>query len=674
MINYPPCKMACPIQTDAREYIQLIAERRFAEAFASIKRLNPLPRVCGRICPHPCESACKRGQIEAPIAIAALKRFAADGPWAADHQAPLAKTDTGHQVAVVGSGPAGLAAAHDLALLGHQVTIFEALPVLGGMLQLGVPAYRLAKDVLGEEIQAILDLGVKVKTGVKIGEKITLSELLDTGYGAVFVAIGAHSDRRLGIPGEQELEGVVSAVSFLRAVNQGDDQVVGKKAAVVGGGNTAVDSARTLRRLGAETVHIVYRRSRDEMPAASEEIEEAIDEGIDMAYLTSPVKIHGENGWVVALECVKNALGKPDESGRRRPEPMAGSEFSLDVDMVVAAVGQAPDSVCLGDGAGFLDKRQMICVKDFATMETNLPGVFAGGDAVTGPATAIKAIAAGKQAAVSIDRYLKGEPLPGAKASQAPELPKLPDSIVEKTRSFERAHKDSLQRDDRLAGFDEVERVYPEQRAVQEALRCLHCYLNARVDQEKCIACLTCVRVCPLGIPTFGKMGEIAIDPFQCQACGMCVVECPVQAIDIGLDSRRDLTRKLKARLDPLDRPDPSILVFFDLHGDFDSVEVEDLKKDFPNVLPLMVFGVRRIDVIDILNAFYYGADAVLIAMCSEDRDPFPEVREKVKARAAWARTLLEAAGISGDRLEVCNMSEKGLLDKNVVNGLVALS
>jgi NADPH-dependent glutamate synthase beta subunit-like oxidoreductase len=345
-ISYPPCKAACPILTDAREYIQLIAERRYEEAFDSIRKLNPFPGVCGRICTHPCETACKRGQVEEPIAIAALKRFASDGPWTDQYKAVVPEKATGHKVAVVGSGPAGLSAAQDLALLGHQVTILEALPVLGGMLRVGVPEYRLPKDVLDDEIQAIIDLGVEVKTGVRIGRDVKLTDLFGQGYKAVFMGIGAHKDRKLGVPGEDELAGVVSAVLFLRQVNQGERPELGKKVAVIGGGNTAIDSARSALRLGAEAVHMVYRRSGEEMPAAEEEIEEAVHEGVQISYLTSPIEILGKDGKVSGLKCIKNELGEPDASGRRSPKPVAGSEFTLDVDMLIAAIGQAPE-VCL---------------------------------------------------------------------------------------------------------------------------------------------------------------------------------------------------------------------------------------------------------------------------------------------------------------------------------------
>lgn len=673
---FPPCKLACPILTDVREYVQLIAERRFEEAYVSIRKLNPLPRICGRICTHPCEAACKRGQVDEPIAIAALKRFASDRAWKDSNDTTLPDKSNGHKVAVVGSGPAGLAAAHDLAHLGHHVTIFEALPVLGGMLRVGVPAYRLPKDVVDEEIQAILGLGVEVKTGVRIGEEINFTDLSEQGYKAVFVAIGAHKDQKLGIAGENEFEGVVSAVSFLRAVNQGQNPKTGRKVAVIGGGNTAVDSARCLLRMGAETVHaetvhIVYRRSGDEMPAAKEEIEEAVHEGVQIAYLTSPLEILGQDGKVSALKLMKNELGEPDASGRRSPKPVPGCEFTLDVDMVIAAIGQTPDSSLVADKLELTERRKRIIVKGPYTLVTTQPGVFAGGDAVTGPATVVEAISAGKRAAISIDLYLRGEPLPTIEPAEEVEREKLSSTLIEKTGKFARCGKISLPMDDRLKGFDEVGAVLSEEVATKEALRCLHCFLGARIDKEKCISCLTCVRVCPLGIPTTSKMGEITIDPFACQACGMCVLECPVWAIDISLNPRDEIAREIEKAMAESEHPGTAIVGFFDLHGNFRSTDVKSLRQDHPNILPVMVFGLRRIDTCDILKAFESGADGVVLAGGPPDTDPFPETADRVKRRIDHARTLLDALGIDRARLEVCDMPEQGIVDKDLIEGLM---
>jgi len=665
---HPPCKLACPIHTEAREYVQLIAQRRFEEAYSSIKELNPLPRVCGRICTHPCEGACKRGQVDEPIAIAALKRFASDGPWRGRRDAVLAAEPTGHKVAVIGSGPAGLSAAHDLALLGHHVTIFEALPVLGGMLRVGVPAYRLPKDVVDEEIEAIADLGVVMKTGVRIGEAIKVSDLFDQQYGAVFVAVGAHKDRKLDITGADAFEGVVSAVAFLQRSNEGQDPKVGRQVAVIGGGNTAVDSARSALRWGADTVHMLYRRSKDEMPAAPAEIEEACGEGVHLSVLTSPIEILGEEGKVTALRCMENRLGEPDASGRRRPEPVRGSEFILDVDMVIAAIGQAPESSFLAQELELDQKSHRIITKDAGA--TARPGMFAGGDAVTGPATAIQAIAAGKEAAHAIDRYLRQESPPALDPIGPDERARVSSAVIEKTRTFERAEKICAPMDRRLEGFEEVESVLTEDRAIQEALRCLHCCLGAKIDKDKCVSCLTCVRVCPLQIPKASKMGEITIDPFDCQACGMCALECPVQAIDMDLHPRGDIVVEMTAAMSKSARPDPLMVGFFDLHGNFVPRDMERLRQDHPNVLPVMVFGLRRIDTVDILNAFELGAQAVFLAACPLENDPFPETREGVQQRMARTTDLLNAVGLDGGRLAMCDMPEQGPVDKAFIKDL----
>jgi putative selenate reductase YgfK subunit len=660
--DWPPCRLACPILTDAREYIQLIAERRFEEAFAAIRKQNPLPGICGRICTHPCEVSCKRGQVDEPIAIATLKRFAADGSRKDEYEAQPNES-TGHNVAVIGSGPAGLSAAHDLALLGHHVTIFEVLPVLGGMLRVGVPSYRLPKDVLNEEIKAILDLGIEVKTGVRISDKIKIADLFDQGYKAVFLAIGAHKDRKLGIPGEDEFEGVVSAVSFLRDVSEKRNPKVGKKVAVVGGGNTAVDSARSVLRMGAETVHMVYRRSKDEMPAAQEEIEEAIQEGVQIAYLTSPLEILGEDGKVSGLKCIKNELGEPDASGRRSPEPVPGSEFTLDVDTVIAAIGQAPESSLLADELDLAEGAQRIAVKDPDSLATGLPGVFAGGDAVTGPATAVKAIAAGKRAAISIDHYLRGEALPKAEPLKEAEEKKLASEIVEKTRRLPRPRVQTLSVDSRLAGFDEVASGLTEDQAVQEAQRCLHCNLGAYLDQERCITCGACVEVCPLDIPSRGEDGKVDVDVFKCQACGTCAAECPVQAVSMRFYPSGHTVREVEKALNQSEISDPFVVGLFSQYGNFTGSHLDTLSKDFPQVVPVMVFGLERVSVSDLLRIFELGADGVLMAEAPPENRRFPETWPLVEKRSTAAKEILDLLGFAGDRLILYTMPEEGLFE-----------
>jgi len=423
--------------------------------------------------------------------------------------------------------------------------------------------------------------------------------------------------------------------------------------------------------MGAETVHVVYRRSQDEMPAAREEIEEAIHEGVQLTYLTSPVEILGQDGKVAALKCIRNELGEADASGRRSPTPVPGSEFVLDIDMLIAAIGQAPESFLLADELKVAERGNRIAVKDPNTLATTLRGVFAGGDAVTGPATAIKAIAAGKRAAVTMDLYLRGEPLPTTGAPKAHETVILPRPIIDKTQTFARSKKLSIPVNQRLKGFQEVDLVLSEGVATQEALRCLHCYLGARVDSERCVSCLTCVRVCPLDIPTTSKMGEITIDPVACQACGVCALECPVRAIDIGLASRSDIARDIEEGVRRAQHSGPVIVGFFDLHGNFGSSHVKSLKRDHPYIVPVMVFGLRRIDTSDVLKAFESGADGVFLAACPPDADPFPQEADRVKRRMSHTRTLLEALGIDGGRLEIIHMPEEGLVEKGSVAELV---
>jgi len=490
--GWPPCKDACPAHIDVQGYVALIGQGKFAESLALIRQTIPFPGVIGRVCNHPCETACNRGQYDQAVSICSLKRFVADWEQSAAGHPPAQQPDTGiaeqdaKQVAIIGAGPAGLTAAHDLALKGYRVTIFEALPVAGGMLAVGIPDYRLPRSVLDHEIARIQALGVDIRLNTPIGGKGGPSlDDLRRDYAAVFVGIGAHLELQLRIEGE-DLTGVMPGVVFLRDSNLGHPQKVGKRVAVVGGGNVAIDAARSALRLGAESVTIIYRRSRAEMPASVWEIEDAEEEGIQIHFLANPIRALGQGGHVTGLECIRMELGEPDASGRRRPVPIPGSEFVLDVDMVIPAIGQAPELGFMGsDGAVGVTRRGTLDA-DPATLATALPGIFAGGDAVTGPATAIEAIAAGKRAAESIHRYLQGEEL----ARPEPGLPVVPlDEVdVRRARKKARAAMPKLPPEGRVSDFGEVELGLPEEQAVAEALRCLNCAV--------CSECRQCVVAC----------------------------------------------------------------------------------------------------------------------------------------------------------------------------------
>ncbi|MDY6863761.1 MAG: FAD-dependent oxidoreductase, partial [Thermodesulfobacteriota bacterium] len=401
----PICQETCPVGLDIRGYVGLISDGKYREALELIKEKLPFPAIIGRICPHPCEDKCNRGKIDEPVCIRDLKRFVADNVKTDIKFKDI--PDDAKRVAVIGAGPAGLACAHDLALMGHRVTIFEALDVEGGMLAVGIPEYRLPRDILKGEVDIVKSLGVEVRTGQEVGRDIDIKDLLEEEFNAVFIAVGSHKGMKLGIPGEDK-KGVVEGAYFLRRVNLKEDVEIGKNVVVIGGGNVAIDAARCSLRMGSE-VKILYRRSRSEMPASGEEIEAAIAEGIDIEYLTAPLEVMDENGVVRGLKCIRMELGEPDASGRRRPVPISGSEFEVVTDTIIPAIGQFSDLDFLEGIKDIKISRRNTIGVDGKTLKTGARGIFAGGDCITGPGIAIEAVASGKKAALSIDKYLKEE-------------------------------------------------------------------------------------------------------------------------------------------------------------------------------------------------------------------------------------------------------------------------
>ncbi len=496
----PPCQIACPLNTDIENCVCLIQQQRFDEALASIRQANPFPGITGRVCTHPCEKECRRGQIDEPMAIRALERFAAEHRKDYEKEQPSHLEARGKQVAIVGSGPTGLIAAYDLTKLGHHVTIFEALPVAGGMLYVGIPEYRLPREVIKAELHQIAHLGVEIRLNTVIGKDIKLDNLFEQGYGAILLATGAHKSLKLQIPGENQFEGILDAVSFLRRVNLGHKEQVNGKAIVVGGGHAAIDSARTLLRLGSKEVNIIYRRTMQEMPAIKSEVIEAEREGVRIHYLVAPTKVLGKNGKVVGLECIQIGLGSPDASGRRRPVPIAGSAFSIETDLVISAIGQKPDLSFLSENDSLNISEQGLIMNDTDTLATNKPGVFAAGDNVTGPATVVDALAAGRRAAASINRYLGGTDLKEARKEQD-------GAGVEEHRKIwwqeipegERRQMPALSIKARSLSFSEVELGLTQSSASEEAGRCLRCALFAHMDLESCCqeSCRICEYICP---------------------------------------------------------------------------------------------------------------------------------------------------------------------------------
>jgi len=543
-----PCQMTCPAGIDVPTYVSLIGAGRDAEAIEVIRRDNPFPWVCGLVCTRPCEFMCVRGRIDKPVSIKFLKAFAAERAlsWG-QYKNPPKAPDKDQAVCIIGAGPGGMSAAYYLALKGYRVRVIESQPSAGGMILLGIPRYRLPREVIDREVAMLQDLGVEFVFNTRLGEDVTLDDLRKEGFEAFLLAIGAHKAYRLGIPGEDDFPQVLDAITFLRSVALGKRAVPGKKVIVIGGGNVAIDAARTSLRLGAESVVLAYRRTRHEMPADEEEVEQAEEEGVEMRFLTIPEAVVGRDDHLEGLRCLRAELVAQEGSKRMRPVPVKGSEFVLEADAVISAIGQQVDNSGLASLEGLDWTRRSTIDANMISMETSLPGIFAVGDAVTGPATVIEAIGAGKRAAEGIDRYFHGIPQP--KMPPVPvrrgRIPYKPLSATQKMAA-KRPEMPLLNIDRRRTTFQQVELGYNEPDVREEAGRCLRC--------DICLRCGKCVEICrdKMGVNAL-QMGyfdfdnpvetDFRVTAERCILCGACAANCPTDAMQIeDRDGERVLT------------------------------------------------------------------------------------------------------------------------------------
>jgi heterodisulfide reductase subunit A2 len=486
----PPCENACPANVNVCGYMNLAGLGKFEEALALVREKMPFAAICGRICFHPCEDACKRGQIDQALSICTTKRFLGDAELEKGvFSHPVQKEARPEKVAIIGAGPAGLTAAYYLSLEGYPVTIFEKLPVAGGMLAVGIPDYRLPRDILNAEIKNLESLGVVIQTGVCFGQEVTFESLENDGFKSVFLATGLHKSMGMRVEGD-DLQGVIGGVDLLRQVSLGEPTSIGKKVVIIGGGNVAIDCARTCIRLGAEAVTILYRRTRAEMPASDWEIEEAEEEGVQLHFLAAPTCFTGEDGTLTSMEYIQMELGEPDASGRRRPVPIEGSETVMAVDNVIPAIGQAADMDILSKLDLETDRWGMIQT-DKQTLATSRPGVFAGGDCVLGAASFVEAVAQGRLAARSIHHHLSHGGLRPVDLPETPMDKALTEEERQRARPIERQQMPTLPVTQRTSDFAEVELGFNAEMAQAEGQRCLNCSL--------CCQCGECARKCGPG-------------------------------------------------------------------------------------------------------------------------------------------------------------------------------
>lgn len=637
---FPPCTNACPVHTDVRGYLAAIARRDYREAYRLICANNPFPSVCAWVCPHPCEDACRRAAVDAPVAIRDLKRFAVDAAGEFPLEVSRAPA-SGRKVAVVGAGPAGLTAAHDLSRQGHRAVVYDRCPSPGGHFLTSVPLYRLPREMLRRDVEQILAAGVEVRTGIEVGRDVTIRELKEK-YDAVIISAGLRAGRRLDLPGFDH-PGVLGVLPFLEKFNRGEKPAVGKKVIVIGGGDVAMDAARTALRLGAPEVAAVCLEPGERMPAHSREIGEALSEGVRLLPGRGPVELLVERGGIAGL-VVRRVKEFKEGCG---PDSHLYDHERLEVipgDTVILAIGQLPEERILKE-SGLTAPGGGRPAPGRDLFAPGSPGVFVCGELVTGPGPGIAAVASGHRAAAAAGRFLSGESVL-SNGAEAQVIGPLPADVAEKIPRLQRQVMPVLSPGERKKNFLPYELGLSEAAALREAGRCLSCGAGANVQPDKCTACLACLRVCPYGVPVVGGHAVIPLE--GCQACGICAASCPAGAIKISFPDPGAVRRKLALLSEEQNR-----VVFACREACLDGSVFENSKKapgtGRPLVIELPTSDALRLEWI--LEAFEAGAAEVAVLACEPGRRRYAGDGAALDGLMARAKEILAEAGFSPQQL-----------------------
>ncbi len=653
MLNQPlpPCQAACPIHQDVREYINQISKGNFSKALEVIMEVNPMPASLGLICAHHCEDECRRKEVDEALSIRGLKCFAVDK--GVDAPLPKQAPPSGKRAAIIGSGPAGLTAAQTLGCLGHQVTVYEREKTSGGALRNHIPYYRLPDATIDKDIDYLQRLGVEFKNGFQLGENLDLEDL-KKDYDAVILSLGLASSRGLPIPGCQH-SSCTLALPFLYDVKHKGRRLSGEHVIVIGGGNVAMDVARSAVRAGAGSVQVACLESREEMPAFEWEIEEAMEEGVKFFPSWGPVEVLTENDGITGLK-VKAVKAVFDEYGRFSPTFFEDQLSVIKGNMVIFSIGQGADFTCLEGCEVAIDERNRL-VFDAESMSTTDRGVFACGEMVTGPGTAVQSMANGRKAAIAVDAYLKSEAVSLPAEPEA--LPELVEEVAGKVRPVTREALGLVEAEKRMTNFDPIELGYSVLQGLKESRRCLRCGAGAEQIEVDCAHCLTCLRTCPYDVPHVNAEGKVELRQDVCQSCGLCLAVCPAVTIKFKARELEEAEAAIDKALQEMQgKGEPKVLVLTCAYAPFamDWFNQDFFAKKPANVALVKFPCVAKVDTLHMLQAYNQGADAVLIAGCAEDGEltcPYYDVSHWTAKRVDRVKGILKELEIKPETVSL---------------------